>query len=268
MPNKKETLKVLFIGDIVGRPGRRAVAHFVPKIRQEEDIDLVFANGENLAAGKGLTYEKYKDMLDADVDYFTSGNHVWANKDIIPYIKEDSVKIIRPANYPSGTPGKGFVTIDHNGYKITLANLMGRVFIPQLFVDPFKIAKEIVDENKDSIILIDFHAEATSEKIALAHYLDGHVSAVVGTHTHVQTADERVLPGGTGFISDLGMCGPIDSVIGVEKKIILAEFLTAMPQSHKVAVGDSQFNACIIEIDLKTKKVVHLKRIFEILKEN
>ena len=266
MKNEK-SLKIFFIGDIVGRPGRRAVTHFLPKIREEEKIDLVVANGENLAGGKGMTHEKYEEMLAAGVDYFTSGNHIWANRDIIPYIKENTAKVLRPANYPDGTPGRGFVEIDLKYEKIILINLMGRVFIPQLFLDPFTVAKEIVDANSGKIILIDFHAEATSEKIALAHYLDGQVSALVGTHTHVQTADERVLPRGTGFISDLGMCGPIDSVIGVEKEIIVREFLTAMPQSHKVAVGDCQINGCIVEIDRKTKKAIALKRVFEILGE-
>jgi metallophosphoesterase (TIGR00282 family) len=265
---KIENLKLLFLGDIVGKPGRRAVAHFVPLIREAEKIDLVFANAENLSGGKGITFEIYEEMLAAGIDYFTSGNHIWANKDIIPYIKDDSVKILRPANYPAGTPGKGSVTINYQGIKITLANLMGRVFIPQLFADPFRAAKDIVSEHKDTIIIIDFHAEATSEKIALAHYLDGEVAAVVGTHTHVQTADERILPGGTGFITDLGMCGPVDSVIGVEKNIIIAEFLTALPQSHKVAVGDSALSACILEIDQQSRKTISIKRVFETLKEN
>jgi metallophosphoesterase (TIGR00282 family) len=260
-------IKILFLGDIVGKPGRKAVSHFLPKIREEEEIDLVFANGENLAGGKGMTFLKYQEMLDAGLDYFTSGNHIWANRDIIPYIKEDKVKVLRPANYPEGTPGRGLVEIEHKGEKIILINLMGRVFIPQLFLDPFRTADDLLSGHEGKIVLIDFHAEATSEKIALAHYLDGRITALVGTHTHVQTADERILPEGTGFISDLGMCGPVDSVIGVEKGIILREFLTAMPQSHKVAVGDSQINGCIVTIDTKTKKTISMKRIFSILKE-
>jgi metallophosphoesterase (TIGR00282 family) len=263
----KEILKVLFIGDIVGRPGREAVKQFLPALKSKENIDFVIANGENLAAGKGITHEKYQEMLDAGVDYLTSGNHVWNNRDIIPYMKDCSVKILRPANYPDDPPGLGYANVDLGGIKITLINLMGRVFIPGLFNDPFSRAKEIVEENPDTIKIIDFHAEATSEKIALAYFMDGKVSAVIGTHTHVQTADERILPGGTAFISDAGMCGPFDSVLGVEKNIIIQGFLTGLPQSHKVAVGDSLFNACLIQIDTKTNKALSIKRISKLYKK-
>jgi len=263
---KTENLKILFIGDIVGRPGRSAVREVLPKLIEEKEIDFVIANGENLAAGKGMTKEKYDEMLEAGVDYFTSGNHIWANRDIIPYLKEKSVKILRPANYPSDCPGQGFVTLEIKGQKVTIINLLGQVFIPVLTDNPFKISKEIVDDHKDSIILIDFHAEATSEKIALAHYLDGEVSAIVGTHTHVQTADETILARGTAFISDLGMCGPADSVLGVEKGIIIRQFLTALPQSHKVAVGPTIFNACLATIDTKTRRAVQIERIFKNIK--
>lgn len=262
---KNNTLKILFIGDIVGRPGRAAVAHFVPLLRAKYDLDLVIANGENLAAGKGMTFAKYEEMLNVGVDYFTSGNHIWKNADIIPFLKDKSVKVLRPANYPGDCPGRGSVNLEVKGHKITLINLMGQVFIPIFLESPFKIATEIVEENKDSIILIDFHAEATSEKIAIGYYLDGKISALVGTHTHVQTADEQILPKGTAFITDLGMCGPKVSVLGVDKDIIIKQFLTALPQSHKVAVGQSIFDGALVEIDPTTKKAISITRISEIL---
>jgi len=263
---KTETIKILFIGDIVGKPGRQVVTKLLPSLRKEKQIDFVVANGENLSSGKGMTKEKYDEMLRSGVDYFTSGNHIWDNRDIIPYLKDKLVKVLRPANYPSNCPGEGVVNIEINGHKVTIINLLGQVFIPVLSESPFKVAKEIVDENKDSIILIDIHAEATSEKIALGHYLDGQVSVVVGTHTHVQTADETILEEGTAYISDLGMCGPKDSVLGVEKGIIIKQFLTALPQSHKVAVGTTIFNACLVEIDTDTKRAVSIQRVYQTVK--
>jgi len=259
----EKSLKVLFIGDIVGKPGRQVVSQVLPSLKKEKKIDFVVANGENLASGKGMTKEKYEEMLRVGVDYFTSGNHIWDNRDIIPYLKDRSVKVLRPANYPHDCPGLGFITFELSGYKVTLINLLGQVFIPVLTENPFKIGKEIADDHKDSIILVDLHAEATSEKVAFAHYLDGEVSAVVGTHTHVQTADETILAGGTAYLTDLGMCGPKDSVLGVEKGIIIKQFLTALPQSHKVAVGPTIFNACLVEINANTKKAVSIERIYK-----
>lgn len=258
--------KILFLGDIVGRPGRRAVAKFLADIKKKEQIDFVIANGENLASGKGMTFDKYNEMLEAGVDYFTSGNHIWNNSDIIPYLKNNSVKILRPANYTKDTPGQGFVHLEINGTKILLANLLGRVFMPILLSDPFETAEEFLAESKDEIVIIDFHAEATSEKIALGYYLDGKASAILGTHTHVQTADETILSEGTAYITDVGMCGPKDSVLGVDKRIIIKQFLTGLPQSHKVAVGDSIVNAVIINFDKKTKKASRITRIFETIK--
>lgn len=260
---KKNTINILFIGDIVGRPGRRAVCELLPHIKKEYDIDVTFANGENLASGSGITYEKYQEMLSAGIDYFTSGNHVWNKTEFLPYLGREDIKIIRPANYTSDKPGRGIAQIEIKGEKIVLANLIGRVFMKEdeSVTDPFQSGKEIADKFSDSIIFIDFHAEATSEKSALGNYLDGHVAAVVGTHTHVQTADERILPSGTAFISDVGMCGPIDSVIGVKKEIIIEKFLTGLPKSHKVASGDSIFNAVVVEVNTETKKTVTIKRV-------
>jgi len=262
---KKEILKILFIGDIVGRPGRNAVKAILPKIKSREKIDFVFANCENMSAGSGVTFENYQEMLESGIDYFTSGNHIWDKREIIEHLKAKDVKILRPANYPYDEPGDGTAKIEN---QICLSNLLGRVFMPSLVNDPFKTAEEIVNDNPNCLHIIDFHAEATSEKIALGFYLDGKASAIFGTHTHIQTADERILPNGTAYISDVGMCGPINSVLGVATDIIIKSFLTGMPQSHKVAVGDSLFNACLVSIDKKTKKALSIKRVNELVKAN
>lgn len=265
---KQNTIKILFIGDIVGKPGRRAVAHFIPEIKKEEGIDFVIANGENLASGKGMTFEKYDEMIKAGVDYFTSGNHIWNNADFITCLNDQKIKVLRPANYPPSSPGRGVTTVEVKGVGLTIINLQGRVFMRDDIESPFIIGKNEVEDHKNSIIIVDFHAEATSEKAALGYYLDGYVSAVLGTHTHVQTADEKILPNGTAFISDVGMCGPENSVLGVKKEIIIEKFLTQLPQSHKIASGDSIFNAVIVEIDVKTKKAEKIRRISKILKLN
>jgi len=261
-------LKILFIGDIVGKPGRRAVAHFIPEIRKEEGIDFVIANGENLASGKGMTFEKYDEVIKSGVDYFTSGNHIWNNADFITCLNDQKIKVLRPANYPQSSPGRGVTTFKVKGADLTLINLQGRVFMRDDIESPFIIGKDIVEDHQNSIIIVDFHAEATSEKMALGYYLDGYISAMLGTHTHVQTADEKILPKGTAFISDVGMCGPENSVLGVKKEIIIEKFLTQLPQSHKIASGDSIFNAVVVEINIKTKRAEKIKRISEILKTN
>lgn len=258
-----KTLKILFIGDIVGKPGRRAAGLMIPLLRESEKLDLVIANGENLASGKGMTYAKYLEMINAGVDFFTSGNHIWNNKDIVDHIGNPDIKILRPDNYSNTLPGTGVKEISPG---IILANLQGKVFMKDEVSDPFKTAHDIAEKNKDSIIIIDFHAEATSEKVALGYYLDGTVSAVIGTHTHIQTADEKILENGTAYITDAGMTGPSDSVLGVKKEIIIEKFLTQLPKSHKVASGEMIFNAVIIEIDKKTKKAVSIKRINNIIK--
>lgn len=260
-----KSIKILFIGDIVGRPGRNAVKAVLQNLKKKEKIDFVFANGENLAAGRGMTIEKYQEMIDVGIDYFTSGNHIWNNKAFIEHLDDPEVKVLRPENYPTGNPGRGIVEIS-NG--IVLVNLQGRVFMPDDVNDPFATAQNIVNQYKNKIIIIDFHAEATSEKVALGYYLDGKVSAVLGTHTHVQTADEEILPNGTGYISDIGMTGPKESVLGVEKEIIIEKFLTQLPKSHKVAVGEMIFSAVLIEIDTQSKKTIEIKRIYEKISSN
>ena len=260
-----KNIKILFIGDIVGRPGRNAVKALLPNLKEKEKIDFVFANGENLAAGKGMTIEKYQEMIDVGIDYFTSGNHIWDNKAFIEYLDDQKVKVLRPENYPAGNPGRGIAEI---GDGIVLVNLQGRVFMPDDVNDPFASAQNIVNQFKDKIIIIDFHAEATSEKVALGYYLDGKAAAILGTHTHVQTADESILPNGSGYISDIGMTGPKESVLGVQKEIIIEKFLTQLPKSHKVALGEMIFSAVILEINTKRKKTNKIKRIFEQISPN
>lgn len=259
---KNDNLNILFIGDIVGRPGRTAVKQFLAV--NKEKYDFVIANGENLSSGKGITYEKYEEMLRAGIDYFTSGNHIWNYSEFVELMNDRRIKVLRPANYPSTCPGYGSVELEIDGNKVVLVNVLGRVFMSSGLDDPFTTAKNIADDHQDAIIIVDVHAEATSEKMALGYYLDGFVSAVLGTHTHVQTADEQILEKGTAFITDIGMCGPKDSVLGVKKEIIIERFLTQLPQSHKVALGDSILNAVEISIDIKTKKATKIKRISEI----
>lgn len=263
MQDKNSKVNILFIGDIVGKPGRRAIKELLPDIKKEEKIDYVFANGENLAAGKGMTYEKYLEMTQAGIDYFTSGNHIWNNKDIIEHLDDEKTKVLRPDNYPKNSPGKGVVEI---GGDIVLANLQGRVFMKDDVEDPFSASLSVATKYSNKIILIDFHAEATSEKMALGYYLDGKVSAVLGTHTHVQTADEKILKNGTAYITDVGMTGPTDSVLGVKKDIIIEKFLTQLPASHKVAGGESILCAVVLNIDKKTKKATKIKRISKTIK--
>lgn len=258
---EKSELKILFMGDIVGRPGRNSVKNYLPKLKQDNNIDYIFANIENLASGKGVTHAKYLEMLDCGIDYFTSGNHIWNNKEIIPYMERGEVKILRPYNYHVGSVGKGYVELDD----LILLNLQGRVFMPDEVSDPFTSALNIINKSNKPVI-IDFHAEATSEKIALGYYLDGKVAALVGTHTHVQTADEKILAKGSAYISDIGMIGPYDSVLGVKKEIIIEKFLTQQPKSHKVASGDTIFNAVLITINKATKTATEIKRINQLIK--
>ena len=247
------------IGDIVGRPGRRAVQEVVPSLRKDLDIDLVIANGENSAGGFGITFDTAQEILDAGVNVITSGNHIWKKREIIPYLQEE-LPILRPSNYPNTAPGRGQLNIGD----VMVVNLMGRVFMESLdcpFREVDRLLKEAQGLNSPSIILVDFHAEATSEKQAMGWYLDGRVSAVVGTHTHVPTADNRVLPRGTAYVSDLGMVGPINSVIGTEPNAVVQKFLTQMPHQFTVAWGPVAFNSVLVEIDDETGKALAVDRV-------
>jgi len=243
-------VKILFIGDIVGAPGRRAVEEFLDRTVDRHAIDLVVANGENASGGIGITPQVAEQLFSLRIDVLTSGNHIWKHKEIVPYL-EDSDRLLRPANYPPGTPGQGFTIVETAaGEPAAIVNLEGRVFMSTLEC-PFRTADQVLGAlpPEVKVILVDMHAEATSEKLALGWYLDGRVAAVVGTHTHVQTADERILPGGSGYITDAGMTGPVDSVIGMKKEVILERFLTQRPQSFKVATHNLQLQGVVLNID-------------------
>jgi metallophosphoesterase (TIGR00282 family) len=243
-------MNILFIGDIVGAPGRRVVEELLPRVVDHYFIDLVVANGENASGGIGITPQVADQLLNGGVDVLTSGNHIWKHKEILPYL-EDTDRLLRPANYPPETPGRGLAMVETAaGEAAAIINLEGRVFMNALEC-PFRTVDLLLETlaPEVKVILVDMHAEATSEKQAMGWHLDGRVSAVVGTHTHVQTADERVLPGGAGYITDAGMTGPVDSVIGMKREIILERFLTQRPQPFKVATQNMQLQGVVLKID-------------------
>lgn len=255
-------MKVLAVGDIVGEAGVRKLKGILPDLKKRDEIDFVVTNGENAAGGMGLIERNFKDLLEAGTDVVTMGNHTWGKKDIFKFI--DHPQLLRPANYPKGVVGKGLGIYECKGKKIAVMNLMGRVDLNILTENPFVMAKEMVDElqGKVDMIFIDFHAEATAEKIAMGRFLDGKITALWGTHTHVQTADEQILPNGTAYITDLGMTGPKDSVIGMDISASLKRFETTLPEKYKLAEGECIFNAVEFEIDDETNKVTEVKRIF------
>jgi metallophosphoesterase (TIGR00282 family) len=236
---------ILAIGDIVGKPGRKAISQFLPGLRQQYGFELVMANGENAAGGIGLTPDTAQELLDAGVDVITSGNHIWAQKEIFPYL-ESQMPILRPLNYPPGVPGRGYLVIG----KAAVVNIMGRTFIGNLDC-PFQAMDRLLGELKQKIIIVDFHAEATSEKVAMGRYLDGRVSAVLGTHTHVGTIDTQILAGGTAYVTDIGMTGPTDSVIGDDADAVLQRFLTGIHHHLSVGKGKPVLNAVMVDIDDK-----------------
>jgi metallophosphoesterase (TIGR00282 family) len=248
---------VLAIGDIVGKPGRQAVHALVPDLRKEYGIDLVIANGENAAGGFGLTVGTAQELLDDGVNIITSGNHIWAQKEIIPYLDED-VPVLRPLNYPPGVPGRGYLLKN----RVMVVNLMGRTFMNNLDC-PFRAMDALLEglSSKPKVIIVDFHAEATSEKVAMGHYLDGRVSAVLGTHTHVGTIDARILPGGTAYVTDIGMTGPDDSIIGDDAEAVIQRFLTMMPHRLSVGRGKPLFNAIMVLVDEKSGRAISIERI-------
>jgi metallophosphoesterase (TIGR00282 family) len=260
-------MKILAIGDIVGRPGREAVKELLPRIIKQEKIDFVVANGENSAGGSGITAPIAKELFSYGVGVITTGDHVWKKKEIEELIEQEP-RLLRPLNYPPGTPGEGSVVVKaKNGAEVGVICLVGRVFMNAVEC-PFRAAKEEVEKlrKKTPIILIDIHAEATSEKIALGWYLDGDVSLIFGTHTHVQTADERVLPAGTAYITDLGMTGPFDSVLGRRIEQIVQRFVTQMPIRFEMAEENVQMHGVVVEIDEKSGRAKSIKRIQEKLK--
>ncbi len=256
-------MKLLFIGDIVGRPGREIVRQLLPGLRDEHKPDIIIANGENSAAGVGISKKVYDELMGMGIDVITMGNHIWDRKEFIPDIAS-CPNLVRPANYPEGVPGKGFDVFNMKGFKFGVINMLGRIFMPCIEC-PFRTSDQILEKMRAEtpVIILDLHAEATSEKNALAWHLDGRISAVIGTHTHIQTSDERILPQGTAFISDAGMVGAYDSIIGVRKEQIIKRFLLSMPERFEPEdEGPGIFNGLFIDIgaDGKSKSV---KRILK-----
>lgn len=255
-------MNILFIGDIFGSPGREMVVEYLPKLKEKYKPQLTIANGENAAAGKGMTKKIYKQLLGAGVQVITMGNHTWNKKEIFDFIPEAEY-LIRPANFPNNNPGNGIIFIQVNGDEIAVINLQGRVFL-EANDNPFVVGKQLIAEasKRTNKIIIDFHAEATSEKQAFAWYVDGTVSAVIGTHTHVQTADNRILPNGTAYITDVGMTGPYDGIIGVQREAVINRFLTNLPTRFDVEkTGGRQLNACFIRLNDVTGKAEQIERI-------
>jgi 2',3'-cyclic-nucleotide 2'-phosphodiesterase len=257
-------VKLLFIGDIVGEPGRRAVKQLLPRLRDQHGLDVVIANGENSAGGNGITPKMAEEIFAAGVDAITSGDHLWDQKEVIELLANEK-RFVRPLNYPPGTPGQGSLILRLEGRPpVAVVNLQGRTFMPPL-ESPFLAAQTEVERLRQitPIILVDIHAEATSEKIALARMLDGRVSAVVGTHTHVQTADEQIFPGGTAYLTDAGFTGPHESVLGREIEPVIRRFLTSQPQRFEVAKNLVLLHGVVIEIDADTGKATGIRRVAE-----
>lgn len=256
-------MNILCIGDIVGKPGRDAVAALVPKLIEEYDLELVIANAENSAGGAGIIPKVAEELFSYGCDVLTTGDHIWDKKEILDYL-DQTPALLRPANFPSDTPGHGFfVTETKKGKKIGVINLLGRVFIRYNTHCPFEAVTKALKEvyRQTRIVVVDFHGEATSERIAFGHFVDGKVSAVFGTHTHVQTADEKILPQGTGYLTDVGMTGPFDSVIGQKKENIIERFLTTIPSKFEVATDDVGLNGVVFTIDDTTGKTTKIVRI-------
>jgi len=254
-------MKILFIGDIVGKPGRDAIKELLPGLKKEFSLNFVIGNAENAAGGSGITASVAKDLFDAGVSVLTSGDHIWKKREIFEIINSES-RILRPANFPPGTPGAGFGVFKNNNALIGVINIVGRVFMDALEC-PFRTVMQAQEAlaKQTKIIIVDIHAEATSEKVALGWYLDGKVSAVLGTHTHIQTADEKVLPNGTAYITDVGMTGPCDSVIGRKIEDVLERFITCVPTRFEVAENNVQVQGVVVDIDENTGKAKSITRL-------
>jgi metallophosphoesterase (TIGR00282 family) len=257
-------MNILCIGDIVGRPGREVVASALPKIKKEHGIDLVIANAENASGGSGLTPNNADEILSCGVDIMTMGDHVWDKTEIFPYLNDHPQKIIRPANFPEGVPGVGWAVVKaSNGIKVGVINLLGRTFMRYNVLCPFTTLEALVEKVKEQtrVIIVDMHAETTSEKVAMGFFADGKVSLVFGTHTHIQTADEKILPQKTAYITDLGMSGPYDSVIGQDKSVIITRFLTSMPHKFEVAKSAGTLHGVVVKVDPKTGRAQSINRL-------
>lgn len=258
-------MRVLFIGDIFGRPARNAVKNILPELMSKHQPDLVIANCENTSGGMGITKKNYDELVATGIDIFTSGNHIWDKTDIIPFLDDKNIRIIRPINYPVGVPGRGAFETEILGEKVVVINALGRVFIGPNCDDPFKTVSDEIKKHSGKTIIIDFHAEATSEKYAFYKYFEGRVTAIIGSHTHVQTADAQISNNGTAFISDIGMVGVYDSIIGAKKESIVNSYLTQMPFTIEVENGPVIFNAAIIETN-RSHKATKITPIYQLLK--
>ena len=255
-----DEFRILFVADVVGSPGREAVRSILPGLKRELDPDLTILNGENSAGGFGLTAKLVTELKSAGADVITTGNHVFAQKDFVPELPALD-RVLRPANYPAGAPGTGWCVVDTGGYEVLVMNLIGRIFLEPLD-DPFRAADAILAAHPHTrIVFCDMHAEATSEKTAMGWYLNGRVSAVVGTHTHIPTADARVLPGGTAYVTDVGMVGPRDGCIGMDKDVVLQRFLTGVPNRFVVASGPVTFNSVLVTISGSTGRATAIQRV-------
>ncbi len=257
-----ETFRILFLGDVVGEPGRKAVAALLPVLKDELQIDFIIVNGENAAGGRGITPKIAISLMRAGAAVITTGDHIWDQKEISEFLGEEP-RLLRPLNYPEGTPGGGYIVLESKKCKVAVINLQGRTFMNQPLDNPFPAVLQCVEEirKETPVIFVDFHAEATSEKVAMGWHLDGLVSAVVGTHTHVPTADERVLPKGTAFQCDAGMCGPVDSVIGSQIEPVLEKFHTMRPARFGVGRGAVRVNGALVTVDPATGKAKAIERI-------
>jgi metallophosphoesterase (TIGR00282 family) len=257
-----ETFRILFLGDVVGEPGRKAVTTLLPLLKEELQVDFIIVNGENAAGGRGITPKIAISLMRAGAAVITTGDHIWDQKEIVPFMQEEP-RLLRPINYPEGAPGQGTLVLQTKKCKVGVINLQGRTFMKEGMENPFPAVLKCVTEMREEtpVIFVDFHAEATSEKVAMGWHLDGLVSAVVGTHTHVPTADERLLPKGTAFQSDAGMCGPMDSVIGSQIEPVLNRFYTALPTKFGVGRGAVRINGTLVTLDPATGKAQKIERV-------
>jgi len=260
-------MRILFIGDIFGRPGRTIVKDRLPDLVRDQQVDLIIANGENAAAGFGITPALAEELFELDIDVITTGNHVWDKREILDYFESEKSnpqgqarRVLRPANYPPAMPGWGMFEGTKNRVPYAVLNLQGRIFMGSND-DPFRVADQLLKATKPKVVIVDFHAEATSEKMAMGWYLDGRVTAVIGTHTHVPTADERVLPGGTAYITDVGMSGPYESVIGVKKELVVGKFLNNLPVRFEPATDDVRLCAVVVDCDESTGHARGIQRL-------
>ena len=255
-------LRILFLGDVMGEPGRKAVTTLLPELKEELGIDFIIVNGENSANGRGITPRIAIALMRAGAAVITTGDHIWDQKEIIPYLA-DEPRILRPLNYPEGTPGRGSVVLETKKGKVGVINAQGRTFMKMDLDNPFPAMQQAVEEMRKEtpIIFVDMHAETTSEKTAMGNFLDGNVSAVVGTHTHVQTADERILPHGTAFLCDAGMCGPLDSCIGMDVQVAIGRFVTLMPGKGRIAHGPVMVCGAVVDVDVATGRAVKIERL-------